>query len=338
LTIDFLINPSSGGGLIIGDCDLIRLLRQQRARDFLAADIIFAAVAATFIIPGGADIHLVYLRLAQGCLDCVYNPWHAHWLFYPIQFIPELLLYPVWVLLSGIGIFWAAKRLKTEPLFVLATFPFIAQVWLGQVDVLIIVGLVLALLSPNAFIRGFGLLLTSFKPQVVGPAVLLLLLRDEEPLKTLVIPAVVFVISLVVWGIGWPVEWLTYIMTTPHPHPWAAGVLFPVGLLAFPAVFLFKDKREQLTVILLATTLGIPRVASYSHLIFLVLLAPWWVMPVSFAWLLGLPIIGIDAIQFTWILPFTVLLTMLWPRIRAYRSDNLPKLFSKDTVVEEDSG
>jgi hypothetical protein len=316
---------------------LIRLLKQQRGRDFLAADIVFAAVAATFIIPGGQDLHVYYLRLAQGCLECAFNPGHSYWLFYPLQFIPEQVLYPLWVLLSGVGIFWAAKQLKVEPLFVFATFPFIGQVWLGQVDVLIIVGLTLALLSPNAFVRGFGLLLTSIKPQVVGPAVLLLLLREEEPLKTLVIPAVVFVISVLVWGIQWPLDWLNHILTETFPHPWAQGVIFPIGLLAFPAVFLFKDKREQLTVILIATMLGIPHVSVYSHLIFLVLLAPWWVMPLSFVWLLGMPFMGIAALQFTWITPLAVLLYMLWPHIQARWPERIPNPFDTG-AIEGDSG
>lgn len=290
----------------------------------IAIEIILILTVATFFLPGGDDLYRFYRPLSEGCLQCGYNPWHTYWILFPLQFIPLRFLWPIWTLITGLGTYWAMRQLGTNPVWPLLSFPMIGLIWLGQTDVLLIVGFTLALISKNPYARGFGLLLLSIKPQVAGPAILLLLIRDEDRLKTLIIPTVVLVISLIVWGITWPLQWLTYIFQNPVSPVWVQAVLFPVGLLAFLAVPLFKEKRDQLAVVFIATALGFPRFATYSYILFLVLIAPWWSLPLSYAWLLAWPIMHNTSMRLAWVLPLGILIYMLLPRIRAWIDSRRP--------------
>lgn len=286
----------------------------------ISLEIIAILTVATFFLPGGDDLHRFYRPLAEGCLECGYNPYHTAWLLFPLRFIPLPLLWPLWTLITGLGIYWSMRQLDTHPLVPLLSFPMIGLIWLGQTDVLLIIGFTLVLTSKSPYIRGIGLLLLSIKPQAAGPAILLLILRDDEKFKTLIIPVIAFVISLIGFGYDWPLVWLRYIFENPVTPVWVQAVLFPVGLLAFLAVPLFKEKRDQLAIVFIASALGITRFATYSHILFLVLIAPWWALPISYAWLLAWPVMGNQSMRLAWIMPLALLIYMLWPRLKEWRS------------------
>jgi hypothetical protein len=285
-----------------------------KIEDAIAIELTIVITLATLFLPGGEDLHVFYRPFAEGCLTCAFNPWHASWILFPLRLIPSLVIWPVWTLLTLLGIVWASRRLKTNVAFVLLAFPTIGLIWLGQVDVLLIVGLALALTTKNPYWRGVGLLLASVKPQVTGIAILVLLWQDEERLKALIIPALVLIASAVVWGVDWPIRWLASRRAIEMPV-WGLATLFPYALVAFGGLFLVKDKQQRVAVALLASALAVPWFGIYSYAVFLVFFAPWWAVPLSYLWAVGYPWYGNTALRFAWILPLGLLIGLLWPSI-----------------------
>ncbi len=275
--------------------------------------LIFAG--AGFFLPGGEDLHRFYRPLAEGCVVCAYNPWYTHWLLLPLAWTPPHLLWPFWSLATGLILTVISRYLGTNPSAVLLAFPMMGLVWLGQVDALVALGLALALLSPNVFMRGGGLLLASIKPHVAGLAILVLLWHEKDHLKTLIVPGIVLAASFFVWGINWPARWLTPQEQFFMPV-WGQASLYPYALAVLPAVLLGRDKREQATIALVVSALAVPRFGVYSYVTFLPFAAPWWAVPVSYLWVVAYPWLGNQAMQFAWVLPLALLFYLTIPAAR----------------------
>ncbi len=290
-------------------------IRKIPLRTAIACEIVVITTIAAFFLPGGDDLYRFYLPLAKGCLECALNPWHTRWIVFPLRFVPPRLLWPVWVLVTTSGLVWASHRLRSNPVVVLLAFPTLGLIWLGQIDVLIVLGLVLALLSPSPYLRGVGLVLASTKPQVTGIAILVLLWQDHQRWRTLLIPALVFLASLLVWGPTWPLRWLAARPDLGMPV-WGLATLFPLGLVTLLAIFLVKGKRSKLTAALLASALAVPWFGVYSYVVFLPFITPWWAVPISYLWIVAYPWLGNKAMRFAWVLPSALMVSLLWPAIR----------------------
>jgi hypothetical protein len=305
-----------------------------KIEDAIAIELTIVITIATLFLPGGEDLHVFYRPFANGCLTCAYNPWHASWILFPLRLIPPLVLWPVWTLFTLLGVIWASKRLETNVAFVLLAFPTIGMIWLGQVDALLIVGLALALTAKSPYWRGVGLLLASAKPQVTGIAILVLLWQDEERLKTLIIPALVLVASVVAWGVDWPVRWLAARSIEEVPV-WGLATLFPYALVAFGGIFLVKDKKKRVAAALLASALAVPWFGIYSYAVFLVFFAPWWAVPLSYLWAVGYPWYDNTALRFAWILPLGLLIALLWPSAAEWWTALQPRI--NRSLAQEES-
>jgi hypothetical protein len=311
------------------------LKKLPKIEDAIAVELTLVITATTLFLPGGEDLHVFYRPFANGCLTCAYNPWQASWILFPLRLIPPVLLWPVWTLITLVGITWASRRVGTNAAFVLLAFPTLGLIWLGQVDALLIVGLALALTARSPYWRGVGLLLASVKPQVTGVAMLVLLWHDEERLKTLIIPALVLIASVIAWGVDWPVRWLVSRRAIEMPV-WGLATLFPYALIAFGGLFLVRDKQEQVTVALLASALAVPWFGIYSYAVFLAFFAPWWAIPLSYLWAAGYPWYGNTALRFAWILPLGLLIGLLWPSV-VERWPGLPSRIVRPLAREETS-
>lgn len=301
----------------------------------VAIEVIILMVGGALVLPGGEDLYRFYLPIAQG--EHGYNPWFASWILFPIQFVPIRYLWAVWVMFTGVTVFWASEHLHINSTFVLLAFPTMGQVWLGQTDAILMLGLLLALLAPSPYLRGFGLLLAAIKPQVTAPAILVLLWCDQARWKTLIAPAIVLLLSLGVWGIDWPVRWwLSRDIYAPLPV-WGYAAVFPYGLAAFLAIFLVKDVRRKVTAALLATALGVPAFGIYSHVVFMIFISPWWALPLSYAWVVAYPWYGNTALRFAGVLPLGLLIYLLWPVLK----DHWPKIKARfshsDAILQRNS-
>jgi len=282
-------------------------------------EIVLLVTIATFFLPGGDDLYRFYLPFAEGCLDCGFAPYHTSLLLWPLTLIPPRLLWPAWSLLTMLAIVWASHRFNSNGLVALLTFSAFGQIWLGQIDGLLVVGLALALTATNSYLRGVGLLLASVKPHVAGPAISVILWHEARqaraiPWKILAAPGLGLLVSLGLWGWDWPWRWLLA-RNEPPLHVWRLASLFPYGLMAFGAIFLLHGKRKQVQAALLASALGMPFYGAYSYVVFLIFLIPWWSVPVSYTWLLGYPWLGNRALQLAWLLPLSLLIYLVWPAL-----------------------
>ena len=300
----------------------------------IAIEIAIVMTTATFFLQGGDDIYRYYLPFAKGCLDCGFTPYYSYWLLWPLQFIPTNLVWPVWTAVTLAGLLLLCRYTGTNPALLLLSFPIFGQVWLGQIDILVCLGLTLALLGKNPLTRGVGFTLAMIKPQYAAIAVLFLLTRERHLIKTLIVPAFVFMLSLVVFGFNWPIEWIRHSVTNLPPHVWrlAAKDIWPVGVLLLWLPFLFKDRRERFEAGTIISVLASPVVGVYSYGIFLLFtLRNWWVVPLSYAWLLAYPFLSESALRFAWILPVVLLLKMVYDQYKTdLQTTGLRGLFSRE--------
>jgi hypothetical protein len=179
------------------------------------------------------------------------------------------------------------------------------------------------MVSTNPYVRGLGLLMASVKPQLAGISILILLWYEQDRLRTLLIPALVFAATTIVWGVDWPIRWLLS-DPTPGLHAWRLAHLYPFGLLAFGSVLLVKDKRQKVMTSLYASALGVPWFGVYSYTVFLAFFAPVWATVLSYAWLVAYPVYGNQAMRFAWVLPLSLLIAVLWSHIDAMRKGRKP--------------
>ena len=209
--------------------------KRRRLRNVIQIEVIvITMVAFGFLLPtAGSDLVDWHLPFASGCNECAYNPWYARWLMAPLTWVPFEVVRPLLAGLS-IGVFmWASNRLETAWWVVVLAFPMLGQLWLGQIDAYVVVGLLLALESPNPYVRGAGMVLAMIKPQNALIPILILLWHDQDRLKTLIVPIAIFVLSLVVIGPLWPLEWFELLVAdradiaTDPLWNWAA--LWPWG-------------------------------------------------------------------------------------------------------------
>ncbi len=279
------------------------------------AEIVILATLGSYLLPGGQDLYLYYLPFARGCLSCGFAPYHAAWILFPLTLVPEPLAAPLLTFITLVGLVAIARRVGGNPLVVLLAFPTFAQVWLGQIDVIVAAGLAIALTARSPYWRGAGLVLASIKPQTAGAAILILLWVDRDRWRVLLLPALVFALSLIVYGPDWPLRWLLESQRPPE-HLWRTATLYPLGLAAFAALFWLRGRREKMTGALLASALGIPFYGSYAYVTFLPFISPIWAVPASYLWLLAYPLEGRAALHLAWILPLALLLYLLRPALK----------------------
>ena len=286
-----------------------------------AAGAVLGMAGIAFMLNGGNDLYLFYLPFAQGCIQCGYVPYYAHWALWPLAALPTGLEWPFYVLVASLGWLALCKAMKANPLMILLAFPMFGELWLGQVDLVLAAGIVLALLSRNAYVRGIGIALAAVKPQVTWLVILALLWRDAEWKKLLVAPIAMGLTSLVAFGPLWPLEWLRSTAALPI-HTWriASMAIWPLGAALVWVPFFVKDRTDRISLAAVIASIATPFVGVYTYVIPLLLgKYPWWVIPVSYVWLIAYPILGDQALGFAWIFPVTLLVLQLVPLIRGMR-------------------
>ena len=282
---------------------------------FIAIDVAVVMFAASFFLGGGYDLYFYYAPFAKGCLDCGFTPYYAQWILWPLAFLPGRFAWPVWTAINLAAWLALCRWTKANPALVLLAFPMVGQLWLGQIDSIICAGLALALFSKNAYARGLGFALALIKPQFTGIVIFFLLTREREIIKTLLAPFIMLVASFIVYGIYWPLDWVTNAMNGVPNHVWrmAANDIWPIGLIFVWLPFLFSERRERFETALLISVLATPFVGIYSYPVFLVFTpATWWTVPLSYVQFLGYPIWEEYVMRVAWVLPAALLLQKLY--------------------------
>jgi len=283
--------------------------------------ITIEAIALSWImatrLSGGDDLFRFYYKIAWGCPECSYLPWYASWIFFPLRFVPAEIAWPLMMALTLLVVLYATQKFNVSMLVVVLSFPLISQLWLGQVDWLIIAGLLLAFFAPSPWLRGAGIVLASLKPQITLAAIPLALWYDRERWKTVLVPIVVVAASLLVWGIDWPIRWWLIREQRFDLTAWVAAPL-AYNPLPYLSIFVVREKQQKLAAALLSAALTIPAFGVYSYVTFLVTLAPWWAIPLSYAWALGYPFMGNLSLRLAWVLPLGLLAFLVWPSARTW--------------------
>jgi len=287
----------------------------KRLSWIVALEVGTLLVVATRFLPGGEDLYRYYRPMAEGCLQCGFTPYYAQWVLWPLRFIPLSWTWTVWTLITVALLLALCWRTEVNPAIVLLAFPTMGQVWLGQIDALIAVGLGLAQFARYPWLRGVGIWLALIKPQVSAPAVVVLLLRHppRERRQMMLVPLGAFLLSLIVYGPDWPWQWLVHSSRELPRHAWrlAAETLWPYGLTLLVALLLLMPRRLRVLSTLLLTAIATPFFSIYTYIVFLVFYAPWWSLPVSYLWALLYPFFGLESMRYAGLLPIALLID-LW--------------------------
>jgi hypothetical protein len=252
-----------------------KYLSNKRMQPVIYVEVATLIILALAIMPdvarGGFDYRSYFYPMAQGCHNCTYNPYFTEWFMRPFGvFDSWRTSYLIFSAVSMATVWWSARHLGGNPFVVLASATFLWILWLGQIDVLPALGLALAwwsLQKERRVLAGLGLLLLATKPQLGGFAILALAAWGGW--RTLIIPAIAAGTSLAIYGLDWPVRWLTY---TPQTM-FAGSAWFYIAptwlLISILGVFFVRGRREQLHYIVAATLAGAPFLGAYSYFVLL---------------------------------------------------------------------
>ncbi len=293
----------------------LRFKNTPLLRRFVTVEIILLTWVMSSWLHGGEDLFKYYYPLASGCPQCGFLPWYATWVFFPLKFVPPLIAWPLMMTLTLLAVLWATEKFGTNTLVVLVSFPLFGELWLGQTDWIILAGIILVFFAPSPWVRGFGIVLASLKPQLTLAAIPLALWYDHDRWKTVIIPVGVGVASLLVWGADWPIKWWMIRAQGFHGTAWVAAP-FAYNPVPYLSIFLVKERQQKLAAALLSAALTIPAFGVYSYIVFLVVMTPWWAVPLSYAWIAGYPFLQNQSLTYAWILPLGLLIYLLWPTLK----------------------
>jgi hypothetical protein len=294
---------------------LKQVSRSQKLTWIAALGAGVGMIAASFRLPGGDDLYRYYLPFVQGCFDCGYVPYFAQWTLAPLRLLPNYpLAWPIWTMFSVAGFLALAYFSEVNPFLLLISFPMLGQIWLGQVDVLVALGLVIFLFAKNPYLRGVGVVLALTKPQLTGLPILFSLLLEPPRLwlRLLAAPILTMFLSLFVYGFDWSLRWIANSTAELPVHVWRlAGMdVWRFGIVLVPLPLFFRNKRDRVISGLLISALATPFFGVYAYVLFLLFEIKWWMAALSYAWLLGYPFWHENAMRLAWVLPVGMLIWM----------------------------
>jgi hypothetical protein len=274
-------------------------------------------IISAFFLPGGDDLYRYYIPFENGCLDCGYVPYYAQWFLWPLHILPDYpYAWPAWTIINVLGFLALAHFTGVNPFVFMISFPVLGQFWLGQVDISISLGIVIFLFARNPYTRGLGICLALTKPQLtVLPIFFSLLLENPKSVaKLMVIPSFGLLISLLIYGPQWPIDWVSNALDDLPVHVWrlASMDVWKFGMFLVPAPLLIRNRRTRLEAGLLVSALATPFFGVYSYVTFLLLNTKWWTCALSYGWVIGYFWLGESAMRFAWILPLFMLLMLVY--------------------------
>lgn len=282
------------------------------------AGAITGLVAIAYILPGGYDAGLYYLR--PWYTDTT-TPIYMHWLLEPVARLPWPHGWAALILLTVLAVRFATHVWETRWTVALMSMPLLWTVWLGQIELVGVMGAALGWLVvqrklPPAWF-GIALIALLTKPQVGAGLALLFtwwLYRDRgwRPLLWA---------GLVAGGVGvftllvqpdWVGLWIDRLQRLDPGSRYFSSAVFPWGLLAVPLALLPRPvgRIQRARLVAAVTLLASPYFATYHCLTLMTLERRPVVTLVS--WLTVAPMLLADNQTFGWLIPGTVLLLDAW--------------------------
>jgi hypothetical protein len=261
--------------------------------------------------------------------ETLWHPYWARWIFSLLALPPEPVAYVILSLTSIALLYLAVRAFGGRPWLVFTSYAFAWTLFYGQIDSLVVGGLALAwwaLGHERPTLLGAGLILALVKPQLSAPLALALWWWSPSRLRSLLVPAFIFALSLLMWG-WWLPEWLAGFGTAG----WLVGLsrnlswwslIGPFALLIWPLVLTLPMERpRRLAAIAAATAFSVPYFPLPSAVLLLALPAPVWVWAVLQVPLLG-PLVGYWVYRLALVVTPGLLLWSVWPGVKSL-ADNL---------------
>jgi len=289
----------------------------------IAIGVAIGVFVGSLFLPGGGDFYKNFLPFAQGCLTCGYLPYYAQWFLWPLSLLPPFpYAWPLFIVFSVTIYFILVRQTKINPALFMIAIPLLSQLWDGQIDVYIALGFVILLFGKSPYLRGLGVMLALIKPQLSFIALFYMFLLEDwrDVWKVLLIPALTGILSLIVFGLEWPFEWIEKALLLPiHRGRTATLDIWRFGVFFVWIPFLYKDRTKRLYSSLVVSSIASPFFSIYSYVIFVLFYCPWWVIILSSVWMLMIPFIGDEAYRFAWILPVALIIKLLYGYWRVHR-------------------
>lgn len=285
------------------------------------AGALIGLVAIAYIMPGGYDAGLYYLRPYYADTT---TPIYMHWLLEPVARLPWPHAWAALILLTVLAARFACYVWHTRWTVTLMSVPFLWTVWLGQIEFAGMVGVALGglVIARKAHPAWFGIAAVALltKPQVGAGLVLLFawwLWRDVgwRPLAwAALVAGGIGVITLVAQP-DWVGLWLDRLQRLDPGSRYFSSAVFPFGLLALPLAFLplQMPRLRRARIVAAVTLLASPYFATY-HCVTLLTLERRPVVTVV-SWLTVAPMLLFENQTFGWLIPLAVLLLdmrVLW--------------------------
>lgn len=273
------------------------------------------AIAGSFL-PGGFDALNFYLRYPR--TDTAV-PAQAYLFMVPLSWLGWPYRWQVLIFLTILGAGLAALAWDNRNWWV-AVFsaPMVWNIWLGQIEIFSIMGLLVAALLIKRRVHpawiGLIWLLFSVKPQVgLGPLLLVSWwVGRERGFKALLwglpVAGLAFILTAVFWP-AWVDRWLVNILLF-HPNPTGAATIWPYGLAFIPLAVIPREvnRKKRLRMIAAATLLASPYFILYHISTLMVLVSSPLALLLS--WVLVYPASALSETwrMWGWVLPATILL------------------------------
>jgi hypothetical protein len=278
---------------------------------------------SVFFLEGGYDALVFYLKAP---FPETTTPAWVYLFTYPLSFLGWPLGWSVLIFISvsviGIAaIIWGNKNWWIP----LLSTPLIWNIWLGQIEFLPVLGLLITGLFIQRKIPSFWLglswLVLITKPHV-GLGILifqfLMVLRNELKLKDLISPLLLFcsmiLLTIVFWP-NWINDWIRTLQTFRPDMGWWDASIWPYGLLALPVAIYFSRDQEPLKKIRMlssASLLASPYFALYHCTTLMTVTDNLLVFILSWVILFIGKGIPDQWVKWGWIVPLSVLLIDLY--------------------------
>jgi hypothetical protein len=253
----------------------------------------------------------------------LWHPYWARWLFSLLKFPPEPVAFIGLSLASTVMLYLAVRIFGGKHWQVFTSFAFAWTLFYGQIDGLVIGGLLLAwwaCVQKRPVLIGAGIMLALIKPQLSLPMVVALWYWSPSRLKALILPILVMVGTLLQWG-WWIPEWISKVFDTQYLITLSRNislwpVLGPWVWLVWPFVLWVRMPRDKkLLAIAVTTAMTAPYFPLPSAVLLLTFPVPVWVWGLVQIPLFG-SVVGYWVYRLGLILPPALLSWILWPEVK----------------------
>ena len=264
-------------------------------------------------LEGGYDAYYVFFNLQVKTV-----PAWVHLFLRPFSIFPWPWSWALMSVVTVLVLAWVAQSLGGRWWYVVLSLPVLWEIWSGQIEWLVALGLALALFAVERKISplwlGIAWLMMASKPWVVSGLLVVITwwafrnLSYLEFFMAFSITTAIVVLTFLIWP-HWVSSWINYSGDTVMDE--LNGAVWPWGLASWAAVPGAKDRHSLLRRVAAASLLSSPYLRLYHATVLMVLInnPALGVFGWSLGWLILITgAFGQNWRSLAWVLPLGVLL------------------------------